>query len=445
MGLGLVCLAAFFLFNPTISVVDLLPDCIGYIILYFGLRKLADINDHVECAITYTKRMILVSAAQLLSVFFLFGMVSEMEKPTTYLLFSFVFSVFEILFLSKLYGEFFEGLTYLGSRMDGIAVFKERATEKISRLTILFFVAKAILATLPEFSALVLDTDSRWRFLYNYIGMFRTVAIMIALPFGLYWLYQFCKYIKSIQSDAPFISRLEETYARDVLPKQEIFVQRSVAAAFVVMSIGICFSSDLYMDNMSILPDFICPLFIFIALLLLKKHIGVSGTAMFCCGAHFISSIAVYIGNYYFHTNYTLLITRISADAYDAYLSLGIVKTLDSALFFLMLYFLLPSLKTMILEHTGFSPILENNIHKEDKIRYIHETLNRRLFISRILALVCAISSPAMFFFTRILYIARHSSFLWMLELLIYMIFALHFIKTLFAIKKEIGYKYLLS
>lgn len=445
MGLGLVCLAALFLFNPTVSVVDVLPDCIGYIILYFALRKLADINDHVETAITYTKRMIIVSIAQLLSILVLFGMVSEPEKPTTYLLFSFVVSVFEIVFLPKLYGEFFEGLTYLASRKDGTAVLAHSSTDRMSRLTVFFVIAKAFFAALPEFSSLVVGTDSRWRFLYNYIGMFRTVAILIILPFGIYWLYRIYQYIGRVSADRPFIERLEETYEKEVLPKEEIFVQRSVSVAFVVMSIGICFALDLYVDNQSILPDFLSPLLLIVSLLLLRKHIQVSGAALWFCGANFVSSAVTYIGNYYFHANYTLLLTRISADAYDAYLSLGIVKALDSVLFFLMLFTIFPSLQAMVVEHTGFSPILANNIHRDDKIRYVHETLNKRLSISRTLALICALSSPIVFFCTRILYIAKHSSFLWMLELLICSIFSIYFIKTLFAIKREIGYKYLLS
>lgn len=445
MGLGLVCLAAFFLFNPTVSVVDVLPDCIGYIILYFALRKLADINDHIETAILYIRRMIVVSIAQFLSIFVLFGMVSELEKPTTYLLFSFVVSVCEVVFLPRLYGEFFEGLTYLASRKDGTAVFEKNSTERMSRLTVLFFVVKAILATLPEFSSLVVSTNSRWRFLYNYVGMFRTVALLIMLPIGAYWFYRLCKYIGRINADRPFMERLEETYEKEVLPKQEIFIQRSVSVAFVVMSIGICFALDLYIDNQSMLPDFLCPLFLMASLLLLKKHIQIPGIVLWFCGSNFVSSVIVYIGNYYFYAKYTLLLTRISAEAYDAYLSLGIVKTLDSVLFFLMLYLLFPSLQTMVLEHTGFSPILANNIHRDDKIRHVHETLNKRLWVSRILALVCAASCPIIFFCTRVLYIANHSSFLWMLELLMYAIFAIYFIKTLFAIKQEIGYKYLLS
>lgn len=445
LGLGLMCLAGFFLFNPTVSVVDVLPDCIGYIILYFAIRKLADINNHIETAIGYTKRMIVVSIAQLLSVFVLFGFVSEPEKPTTYLLFSFVFSVFEIVFLSRLYGELFEGMIYLGSRKNGTAVFEGCATQKMSRITVFFFVAKACLATLPEFSALVYNTDSRWKFLYNHIGLFRSVTLLVMLPIGIYWLFCLCKYVKQIIADHAFMEELESTYKQDVLPRQEIFMQRSVAVAFVIMSIGVCFSLDLYIDDRSILPDFLCSLFILISLLLLKKHIGVSALALCCCGAHFTSSLAVYIGNYLFFSNYTLLLTRLSAEAYDAHLSLGIVKTLDSFLFFLMIYFLLPSLKSMVFEHTGFSPISESNVYQEDKIRYIHETLNKRLYITRILAIICATSSPIVFFCTRVLYIAKRAAFLWMIELLVYLIFAVYFIKTLFAIKREVGYKYLLS
>lgn len=445
LGLGLMCLAAFFLFNPTVSVVDILPDCVGYITLYFALRKLADINDHMETAITYTKRMIIVSIAQLLSVVVLFGMVSEMEKPTTYLLFSFVVSVCEVVFLPKLYGELFEGLTYLASRKDGVAVFENHSTERMSRLTAFFYISKAILSTLPEFSSLALGTESRWRFLYNYIGLFRTVAVLIMLPIGIYWFCRLCKYVKRICADRPFIQRLEEHYEQEVAPKQEIFVQRSVAVAFVLFSIGICFSMDLYADNQSVFPDLFAPIFILIGLTLMRKHIAIKKIAFWLCGVNFLSSSATFFVNYYFHENYTILLTRILPEAYDAYVALGIVKIFDSLLFFFMLSYLFRILQKLVSEHTGFSPILANNIHREDKVRYIHETLNRRLLISWILALVCAISTPVIFFCDRILYIAKHASFLWMIELLLYGVFAVCFIKTLFAIKREIGYKYLLS
>ncbi len=445
MGLGLFVLAGLFLFNPTVSVVDILPDFIGYTILYFALRKLGDINDHIDTAVTYSKRMILVSASQFLSIIVLFGLVSDREKPTTYLLFSFVVAVFEIVFLSRLYGEFFEGMIYLASRKNGEAVLENRRTEKMSRLTVFFFTAKAVLSVLPEFSALTFRSGSKWEFIYDYVGLFRLCAALLMLPIGIVWFICLYRYIYAVTNDRPFMEQLSETYERDVAPKKEIFIQRFLAVAFVILSIGVCFSLDLQADYISILPDFICPLAILIALLFLRRFTKISGISWYFCIANLISSLATYFLTFDFFRKYTLLLTRNSAEAFDAYMILGALKTLDSALFCLMVLSLFSLLHNIIYEHAGYAPSSENNVRQEEKTLYIRETLTKRWRICRYLLFVASASTPVFFFLTRILYIARHASFLWIIEFIIYLVFVIYFIETLFAIKREVGYRYLLS
>ena len=41
MGLGLIIASLFFFFNPDISVIDLIPDTVGYILLTLGLSHLS--------------------------------------------------------------------------------------------------------------------------------------------------------------------------------------------------------------------------------------------------------------------------------------------------------------------------------------------------------------------------------------------------------------------
>ena len=45
MGFGQIIAALFFLFNPDISIIDVLPDFIGYIILSVALSKIAMISE----------------------------------------------------------------------------------------------------------------------------------------------------------------------------------------------------------------------------------------------------------------------------------------------------------------------------------------------------------------------------------------------------------------
>lgn len=73
LGIGQILLSAVFLFNPEVSVIDPLPDFIGYLLLVTGLTCLADLNETLATARKLFLILAWVSGAQLLSVLFLFG------------------------------------------------------------------------------------------------------------------------------------------------------------------------------------------------------------------------------------------------------------------------------------------------------------------------------------------------------------------------------------
>ena len=278
LGLGLIVAAVLFLFNPTASIMDPLPDFIGYWLLCIGITQLSDMNYHFEEALKYFKRMLTASVIQFFSFFVILGLVTSKERPTTFLLLSFIFAAVEIIFLLHAYREFFEGFLYLGSRMEASAVFAvpesavrryerkcarvEHRAEKTNRFlrtrlekpknitvttarfTTVFVVARSVLTVLPEFSALTLsayDEASRFNFLYDYIGMFRILAIFIVLPLGVIWLVKILRYLRSILRDHNFMDALIQKYVSEIEPKTYIFIQRAVKLAFIIMSIGLVF------------------------------------------------------------------------------------------------------------------------------------------------------------------------------------------------------------
>ena len=100
MGIGLIAVSMLFLWNPdALAVFDLLPDVIGYILLSLGMSSLSYLNHHFDQSAKYFNRMIALSAARLVFVLVLFGLVSHFERPTTILLGNFVFGVLELMAL----------------------------------------------------------------------------------------------------------------------------------------------------------------------------------------------------------------------------------------------------------------------------------------------------------------------------------------------------------
>ena len=65
---GLFAVAFLFLFNPNITIIDTLPDFLGYIILSVALSKLAMINEHIYDAKRAFDRMIIVDIGKIKSI-----------------------------------------------------------------------------------------------------------------------------------------------------------------------------------------------------------------------------------------------------------------------------------------------------------------------------------------------------------------------------------------
>ena len=138
------------------------------------------------------------------------------------------------------------------------------------------------------------------------------------------------------------------------------------------------FSLDFYIDNINILPTFIVPIGTVIALFTLKKYVSKISLALVSSFAHLLTSCCVYAYSVYFYSKYTLNMTMSSTTAYDSFNFLRMIKTVDSIVFFLMFLSLIPVLKHIILNYTGFAPISENNVSYQEKIKQREIELNAK-------------------------------------------------------------------
>ncbi len=488
LGLGFVCAALPFLFHPTLNIVDPLPDFIGYILLTVGISRLADMNYHFEEARRYFSRMLGISLLQFVSIFMLFSLFDSRSQPSATLLLCFTFSVAEIIFLPHAYGEMFEGFLYMGSRVENSsAVFylpparvarhekklarealrleranqrrqkrglapltrlRERspvknATQAVAAFTKLFVVLKAILTVLPEFSSLTLDRESGsasgFVFWYDYIGLYRTFTLPIVLIFGILWLVKMLGYFSSVTKDRPFMEALIEKYRAEVEPKTHLFITRAIKLAFLVLSVGMFFCPDLAFEHQTInlIPDFLCPLILALGALLLRRRVRIPIYTYLACGVYTVSSLVTWIMSYDFYSKYSLTLTDIRVEAYNAFMLLTGVKLVDCLLFFLMVLSFIPVLLTVIARYTGYvAP--GPNINAEDKLRYVHGMLKKRLVVLVVLALLCALGGVA---YTLLV---KHLNFMWIIEFTFSLILAIYTLTTLNAIVEEVDYKYML-
>ena len=101
-----------FLFNPTVNLIDVLPDVIGYLLILKGLYKLADLNGKIKAARQKFKAAVWIASGELLVM-----LAASVLEATWYLVFSFVFCVLKLIYLIPAFVNLFEGISYLEMRL----------------------------------------------------------------------------------------------------------------------------------------------------------------------------------------------------------------------------------------------------------------------------------------------------------------------------------------
>ncbi len=335
MGLSLIIASFFFLFNPEFAALDPIPDLFGYVIMYFALTKLSDIDIHFDQSRQKFKQAIYVGIAELVALAILFGLVIESERSITLLIMTFIFGIADIIILLPALKELFEGFLNLGMLCNGSAMFVTRSgkvnhTEGVILITRIFVVLKATLSCLPEFTSLINNSE------YRFVGILRICSVIICLVIGIIWLVKIVSYIKAIKKDKLFIDNISEKYAvlRETRPL--LFVKRRLIFGIGAICIGLALSIDLYGDYFNFLPDFLSAAVILWGAFSLRKFSPRWKLVSVFSGIYgFISATSWTLSLRFFNEYYPQAALKVT-DAYNKYQTMFYADIAD-AVFFVML------------------------------------------------------------------------------------------------------------
>lgn len=202
------------LVNPIISLYDILPDFIGYLLLFTALREVSRLEGRMEDA---QSRLIWLAAFSGLRL--TLALVFYDAQSSFKLLVCFSLAVVELVTFLMWSASFFSGLEYLLNRNDG-----EELVGRLSNvrfLTVLFFIVRSACNLLPEFTSLLEDaamTDltnaARYLALAGGKNLFILLGIVVVLVLGGFWLSGTLRFMKSAAGDARFSAALHRVTAR---------------------------------------------------------------------------------------------------------------------------------------------------------------------------------------------------------------------------------------
>ena len=346
LGLGWLIPGAVMLANPVVAFYDILPDCIGYLLVCVSLFRLADLNSSIADALRRFRTLIWISMGGLLMQYFIYNVLSKQpglkpqEIPTMVLLCAFVMAVPQLYFAVPAWRDLFSGFWQLAERNEGEAVFRygkrnSNLCERMRRASGVFVVLFSALSVLPEFSVLTtfeyeyekLPFD--W---YQFIWLFRVSAVMVLTVLFLVWIVRLVRFILLFTRDERMMNSIIARYERDILPESDMLSIRRLRFGIVFLVIGAALTLNVCIEEKILLPSVLCAIFTAVGVLIFGTDLQHRKPFFVTCGALGIFSIAELLLNGYYTKYFSYESSGWEVEAYRLFLGLRATQVAEAFL-----------------------------------------------------------------------------------------------------------------
>lgn len=436
MGISYLIAGLTFFFLPNISIIDLLPDFIGCILIIKGLGKLSDLTPLLMNAKLAFIKAMYVNIAKFVLMFSVpyFGNTNDMFL----LIFSFVFLVLDLIYVFPAFKKLLDGFVYLGNRTNASVLYKNQS--ELSTLTTIFLFVKSSLPVLadlsyiskPEYSNNI--SSGNEFYLSNYRLLLVSVNILVTSIVGVVWLVYAVNYFKSIKKDKALIEYLKNEYKTKVLTNTGLFIRRNIKSAFIFILVGGFLMFDLLVDSVNILPDFLGGLFILLAALTLKKHCKTR--TLFVTSLFFTIVAIVSWGTLsYFAAKFPAVYIWNNFEAYELFIVVNItnaIKYIFCIGVFIAIYGLI---KSIILNYAGASVEELKTVSK--LVDEQQKVFSKQNIICLAIGILCCLSG-----ILRMVLLYDFPTFMF-IDYALNIIWYIYISKFLFSINDAVEYKYL--
>ena len=391
---GFLIPAVWILFNPNITLLDILPDAIAYALILYALRHLTSFVPYMREASEGFRRLFYLSILKIPSFVVMLTLATERVTIT---LFSLSFAVLELIFLLPAVKNLFDGLFYLGERFNCTAALrtdgKRTGRDAVCTVTYTFLIAKSALSTLPDFCFLFdydpLTGEGFTVSSIQYIFVL-SVAFLLALVIGILWLSYILPYLKGLASDEG-IKNLKAPLCSDVRKRENQRLYLSLP--FFLFATATVLSLDIVIDRVAIVPDYLAATAaLALAILFCKQSKTMLDLTALCVSVCYLAcTVAHSVLRSRFYTAFSESdINRIPA-ASSAYTPVIVSSAISEVLFialFILLGFALHRFYRKNNPGTAPSNEYEIRLYREER-----RTLTRQNVLSAGLALLSSVAA----------------------------------------------------
>ena len=382
-------IAAIFLFNPVVSIFDVFPDFIGYLLIMKAFTNSSYVYDNASETHNAFKQMTIISAAKMASMIIL-----PFTDATMALVFSFSFAIVEVLFGIGAFQRLFNTISFICLRCDEERFVKN--SESLKRFTLAFFFARIACSTIPDLFTLFLSAPGK-EDLYRFRTLFLILFGVLATVIGTVWLVRFISFFsKTLTADVK--EKIDIAFQEEMKDRQTVFFSKDFAFAIGVMAMSMILAIDIYVDNVEFLADvLLAPIFMMAFLFLVKKgHILMQKQEKMLItflSIHFASSVINTVLLAVFNSKYLLERAYDYRESILLYVPIILFTVTESVFLFLTVLYSLKLMKKYSLERIIQNPKFFSEFSVDGYIEEFKSTLNRKSNLAIIFAAISSVSS----------------------------------------------------
>lgn len=255
VSFGLVLAGLVFFFNPCVELFDVLPDVIGALLIYLGLKKASFTDGYFEDARKISLWLIGIYAVKTAFSFTLVGY-SQNSLP-----FTFISGVLEIIFVCAFFHKLYAGFEYTTMRCAWGKT--PNLTDNVYAVSMLFTVVKCGITFMPEIFEFIkqgedLDLSANASYTMSVASLkpyATALSIFVQLVTGIVFVYYTVRFFNNIRKDHIYIGYLSEIYKNEIEENRKKHITARVSASCIFLLLCALFTVVLRVEGVDILPD----------------------------------------------------------------------------------------------------------------------------------------------------------------------------------------------
>ncbi len=424
--LGYITSGLLFLFIPTVSIFDVMPDFIGYLLIIRGVFCLYDLNEDIYSARSGFLKLFYIDLAKTLLLPFLLSLKDE----TTVMTVTFIFSVIEGILLYNALSSLFTGLNYVAERLG--AKYADRGIRDVFIVSGVFTVARYVLLCLPELTVLTsLDyqmTDDLSAFtVYDYKTLITIACAVISFIIGLHFLSSCVRYINGLKHDEEFKKSLSERYKKEVLENEALLIRRNTRTGCTFAVSSVIMMCPFLLEGVDVTFSFIPLILAYLGiskLYSLEKSVKKSRSFTFICifASLPFCAFSTYVCAEYHHYSY-----QIEEKAVFMYKLCAVCQSFEVILCLSSLFAFLFSLEKILKKYGVDKNVSVGGFqHKEQ--------LKTSAFLSKLLKFSYAVSCIVCVLVCVNFFLYINNEFMWIVSLILLILHSVFVSKCIFKI-----------